>query len=160
VGDHLLAAFEFKSHVGPSFGNNANNRAEEAMGSGVDLQAAVRHGALTRFDAGAEPQPPPFVGYLMLLEDCVESRAPVRVSSPHFPPFPEFVESSYAQRYRELCARLVQERLYCGAALLLSPAIDGAATGAHCSLSHDTSARALFAGFAAHAAAFRLAHRR
>lgn len=160
VGDHILAVFEFKSHVGPSFGNNANNRAEEAMGSGVDLQAAIRHGALTRFDDGVEAQAPPFVSYLMLLEDCAESRAPVRVSAPHFPPFPEFVESSYAQRYRELCARLVAERLYSGAALLLSPAEEGAATGAHSSLSDDTSARALFAGFAAHAAAFRLAHRR
>jgi hypothetical protein len=160
VGGHLLAAFEFKSHVGPSFGNNANNRAEEAMGSGVDLQAAIKHGALTPFDDGATAQHPPFVGYLMLLEDCEKSRKPVRVSAPHFPPFPEFVMSSYAQRYRELCARLVQERLYSGAALLLSPAAEGAKRGAHTSLSDDTSARALFGAYAAHAAAFRLAHGR
>lgn len=35
--DQLLAALEFKSHAGPSFGNNFNNRTEEAMGSALDL---------------------------------------------------------------------------------------------------------------------------
>jgi hypothetical protein len=30
--ERLLAAIELKSHVGPSFGNNCNNRAEEALG--------------------------------------------------------------------------------------------------------------------------------
>jgi hypothetical protein len=29
----LFAGIEFKSHVGPSFGNNYNNRTEEAIGS-------------------------------------------------------------------------------------------------------------------------------
>jgi len=33
----LIAALEFKSHVGPSFGNNFNNRAEEAIGTAHDL---------------------------------------------------------------------------------------------------------------------------
>ncbi len=33
----LVAALEFKSHVGPSFGNNFNNRTEEAIGSAHDL---------------------------------------------------------------------------------------------------------------------------
>src|SRR5579859_6178346 len=31
----LLAALELKSQVGPSFGNNFNNRTEEAMGSAL-----------------------------------------------------------------------------------------------------------------------------
>jgi hypothetical protein len=31
--DQLLAAMEFKSQIGPSFGNNFNNRTEEALGS-------------------------------------------------------------------------------------------------------------------------------
>lgn len=34
---HLLATVEAKSQVGPSFGNNFNNRTEEAMGSALDL---------------------------------------------------------------------------------------------------------------------------
>jgi len=33
----LIAVIEAKSQVGPSFGNNFNNRTEEAMGSALDL---------------------------------------------------------------------------------------------------------------------------
>ena len=36
----LFAAIEAKSQVGPSFGNNFNNRTEEAMGSALDLWTA------------------------------------------------------------------------------------------------------------------------
>ena len=46
VYDHkLAAAIEAKSQVGPSFGNNFNNRTEEALGSAVDLWTALREGA-------------------------------------------------------------------------------------------------------------------
>jgi len=45
----LIAAIETKSQVGPSFGNNFNNRVEEALGSVVDLWTAFREGA---FNAG------------------------------------------------------------------------------------------------------------
>jgi len=38
VEGQLLATIEFKSHVGPSFGNNFNNRVEEALGSATDIQ--------------------------------------------------------------------------------------------------------------------------
>ena len=41
----LLAALEFKSQIGPSFGNNFNNRTEEALGSATDIWAAYREGA-------------------------------------------------------------------------------------------------------------------
>ena len=33
---HLVAAIELKSQVGPSFGNNFNNRTEEAIGTAHD----------------------------------------------------------------------------------------------------------------------------
>ncbi|HEX4000418.1 MAG TPA: PaeR7I family type II restriction endonuclease [Pirellulales bacterium] len=33
---HLLALLEFKAQVGPSFGNNFNNRTEEALGNATD----------------------------------------------------------------------------------------------------------------------------
>ncbi len=42
VEGQLVAALEAKSQVGPSFGNNFNNRTEEAMGSAVDLWTAFR----------------------------------------------------------------------------------------------------------------------
>ena len=38
----LCAAIEMKSQVGPSFGNNFNNRTEEAVGSSVDLWRAYQ----------------------------------------------------------------------------------------------------------------------
>jgi len=44
AGGELLAGIEFKSQVG-SFGNNFNNRTEEAIGSATDIWAAYREGA-------------------------------------------------------------------------------------------------------------------
>jgi len=41
----LVAAIEAKSQVGPSFGNNFNNRTEEAIGSALDLWTAFRENA-------------------------------------------------------------------------------------------------------------------
>ncbi len=38
----LVAAVEFKSQAGPSFGNNFNNRTEEAIGTATDLWTAFR----------------------------------------------------------------------------------------------------------------------
>lgn len=61
---HLVATMEFKSQRGPSFGNNVNNRVEEALGSATDLWTAFREGAF-----GAD-RPRPWLGWVMLLEDC------------------------------------------------------------------------------------------
>jgi hypothetical protein len=57
---------------------------------------------------------------MMMLEEVARSVAPVRVKEPHFPVFPEFHEASYAKRYEILMTKLVRERLYDSAALLLS----------------------------------------
>ena len=113
VDGKLLAVVEFKSHVGPSFGNNFNNRIEEAPGSAKDLLSADREGVF-------KPSQKPWLGWLMLLEDVDKSRAPVRVSEPHFDVFEEYREASYAKRYELFCKRLMQERLYDAACLLLS----------------------------------------
>ncbi|MCB0175424.1 MAG: PaeR7I family type II restriction endonuclease [Anaerolineae bacterium] len=110
----LIAAIELKSQVGPSFGNNFNNRAEEAIGTAHDFWTAYREGAFGR-------QPRPFVGWLMLVEDHPKSRKPVTGLSPHFPILKEFQDASYLQRYDLLCQRLVQEQLYTTAALIASP---------------------------------------
>jgi len=109
----LLAALEFKSQIGPSFGNNFNNRTEEALGSATDIWAAYREGAF-------KPSRRPFLGYLMLLEDCDQSRSPIKVVAPHFRVFPEFQQASYRDRYAILIEKLLRERLYDGACLLLS----------------------------------------
>ncbi len=113
VDGMLLASIEFKAHVGPSFGNNFNNRVEEAIGNALDLLTAYRHG---RF----KPSQRPWLGWFMLLEDDPKSTAPIRVDEPHFSVFQEFRESSYAGRYELFCERLLRERLYDGACLILS----------------------------------------
>jgi hypothetical protein len=109
----LVAAIEFKSHAGPSFGNNYNNRTEEAIGSATDLWAAYREGAFA-------PSQRPWLGYLMLLEQSPGSTNPVKNREPHFPVFPEFTGASYAKRYELLLTKLVRERLYDSACFLLS----------------------------------------
>ncbi|MGH9737246.1 MAG: PaeR7I family type II restriction endonuclease [Candidatus Acidiferrales bacterium] len=108
----LLAGIEFKSQVG-SFGNNYNNRTEEAIGSACDLWAAYREGAF-------KPSARPWLGYLMLLEEAPGSMRPVRAQEPHFKVFPEFKAASYAKRYEILLTKLVRERLYDSACFLLS----------------------------------------
>ncbi len=87
VEGKLIAAIEFKSQIGPSFGNNFNNRAEEAIGSASDLWAAYREGAF-------RPSARPWLGYLMMLEDCPASTKQVHSWEPFFRTFPEFVGSS------------------------------------------------------------------
>ena len=56
----LILALEAKSQVGPSFGNNFNNRTEEAMGSALCLWTAYREGAFNKTVR-------PWLGYMFLL---------------------------------------------------------------------------------------------
>jgi hypothetical protein len=109
----LLLALEAKSQVGPSFGNNFNNRTEEAMGSALDLWTAYREGA---FNSTIKP----WLGYFFMLEDCENSNRPVKVQEPHFKVFPEFVDASYAKRYELFCRKLVRERHYTASSFILS----------------------------------------
>ena len=115
----LVAAIEAKSQVGPSFGNNFNNRTEEAMGSALDLWTAYREGAYL-----ASPQP--FLGYFFMLEDCEASTKPVRVREPHFKVFQEFLDASYMRRYELFCRKLVLERHYTASAFVTSNSQSGA----------------------------------
>ena len=109
----LIVAIEAKSQVGPSFGNNFNNRTEEAMGSALDLWTAFREGA---FNGGVQP----FIGYFFMLEDCKASTRPVKVREPHFKVFPEFVGASYMKRYELFCRKLILERHYTSSSFITS----------------------------------------
>lgn len=140
----LIAAIELKSHVGPSFGNNFNNRAEEAIGTAHCLQTALREEAFGK-------QPRPFIGWLMVVEDVEGSRAPVRDRSPHFPTLEEFNGASYLKRYDILCQRLMQEQLYTAAALIATPR-QAVATGEYVSLSDLTSFKSFVTSLAGHVA--------
>lgn len=141
----LVAAIEFKSHVGPSFGNNFNNRAEEAIGTSHDLATAYREGAF-----GVQERP--FVGWLMVVEDAPASRAPVKDKSPHFPVLPGFAGVSYLQRYDVLCQKLAKEQLYSAAAVIATPRT-AVADGAYAELSPMTGLRSFVATLAGHIAA-------
>jgi len=114
----LLAAFEAKALCGPSFGNNYNNRVEEALGSSNDIWTAYREGAF-------RDSPEPFVGYLLLLEDHEKSTRPVGVFERHFPVFDEFRAASYVQRCEHTVRRMVRERCYSAAAFIVANKQDG-----------------------------------
>lgn len=106
----LITVVEFKSQVG-SFGNNFNNRTEEAIGSAVDLWTAFRENAFPN-------QKAPWVGYLMIIEKSPKSESVVRITEPHFKVFDEFQNTSYIDRYKLLCNRLMLERHYSATSLV------------------------------------------
>ncbi len=111
--NRLVMAMEFKSQVGPSFGNNFNNRSEEAIGSASDIWVAYRE---KRFG----DIPAPFLGYFFLLEDCPKVSKAVRNKEPYFKVDPVFNNASYRKRYELLCQRLVSERIYNAACLVMA----------------------------------------
>lgn len=143
----LIHALETKSQVGPSFGNNFNNRTEEAMGSALDLWTAYREGAFNKTIR-------PWLGYIFLLEDCENSQRTVKVREPHFKVFPEFVNASYARRYELFCRKLVRERHYDTAAFLLSDQQTGL-KGKFAEPAEDLAFLQFAQSLAAHAARFK-----
>lgn len=144
-GGQLIAALEFKSQRGPSFGNNFNNRTEEAIGTAQDLWTAYRERAFGK-------QPRPWLGWVMLLEDCEKSNAPVAVVEPHFKVFKEFHGASYAKRYELLLRRLVLEKLFDGAVLLMATDKQGR-KGKYREPAHDLGMKAFLAALTGHAMA-------
>ena len=113
--DPELACLLTKTRLAfPSFGNNCNNRAEEAIGTAQNFWTAYRERAF-----GGIPRP--FLGWLMLVEDAQQSRSPVRDNSPHFPVFPEFKNASYLERYHLLCRKMTHEQLYTSATSPATP---------------------------------------
>jgi Restriction endonuclease XhoI len=110
----LVAAIEFKSQVGPSFGNNFNNRTEEALGNAVDVWRAYEEGTFGKVR--------PWLGYIFFLEEAERSTKPVKVAKSVFPVEPIFHGTSYKDRYQILCQRIVRERLYDAACFVTSSA--------------------------------------
>lgn len=142
-GGHLVAGLEFKSQRGPSFGNNLNNRTEEALGNATDLWTAYREGAF-----GID-RPRPWLGWVTLLEECEASLEPVKITSPHFPVFPEFNGTSYSKRWELLLRKLVLEKLYDGTAFLMSTE-QGGEVGNYREPATDLSIKKFLAGLAGH----------
>jgi len=141
----LIAAIELKSHIGPSFGNNFNNRVEEAIGNAHDLWTAFRENAFGE-------QPRPFVGWLMMVEDAPESRRSVKEESPHFPIFDEFKGASYLDRYNLLCQKMMQEGL-CTTATVIAASRTPTNPGEYSELSDLTGMKTFVTKLAGHVAA-------
>ncbi|MEU6860442.1 PaeR7I family type II restriction endonuclease [Glycomyces sp. NPDC046736] len=102
----LVAAFELKALGGPSFGNNYNNRVEEALGSAVDLRRAELADTYT----GEKP----WLGYFFIMQDHPKSRSQVRIEpGSAFNVDAVWLEhSSYQDRFAVFCKRLIDEGLY------------------------------------------------
>jgi len=111
--NNLVAVVEVKSQVG-SFGNNFNNRVEEALGNATDFWAAYREGAF-------KPSQKPWLGYLFMLEETSTSMRPTqRIMLRPYRIDEAFQERSYAKRYELVCERLVRDRLYDAACFFTS----------------------------------------
>lgn len=112
-GSNLVAAVEVKSQVG-SFGNNFNNRVEEALGNATDFWAAYSKGLF-------KPSQRPWLGYLFMLQEHESSvRDTGEINLMPFAVDPAFQRRSYSKRYELVCERLVRERLYDAACFLTS----------------------------------------
>jgi hypothetical protein len=112
-GRELVAAVEVKSQVG-SFGNNFNNRVEEALGNATDVGTAYKHGIYS-------PSQRPWLGYVFMLQDAEESMRPTgEIRLTPFRVDPAFQRRSYAKRYELMCERLVREGLYNAACFVMS----------------------------------------
>lgn len=144
--DTLIAAVEVKSQVG-SFGNNFNNRVEEALGNAADFWTAYREGAFA-------PSGRPWLGYLFMLEEHPSSqRTTRRISLSPFKVDEVFQALSYSGRYERVCQRLVRERLYDAACFFTSTAADGI-KGRYSQPNVELSIRNFAISLHAHVAAF------
>lgn len=112
-GGRLIAALELKSQVGPSFGNNFNNRSEEAIGNSADFWRA--------FKADVFGIRPPWLGYFLLVEDHQKSRSAVKLPKTVVPVLSEFHGTSYQERYAILLGKLMTDRQYTSTAYIVSP---------------------------------------
>jgi len=108
----LLAVVEYKSQAS-SFGNNLNNRAEEAIGNNTDIIEAYEEGVFA-------PSPQPFIGYLMLMADNDESRNVPQLREVNFDVDEQFRDATYVDRMELLCLRMVRKRLVNESAFILS----------------------------------------
>lgn len=108
----LLAVVEFKS-ITSSFGNNLNNRIEEALGNPLDLYTAHEEGA---YESSSEP----WLGYLLLMAENENSTSSVGIREPVYEVFEKYETASYVERGEQLCLRLSNRDLYNATAFILS----------------------------------------
>lgn len=99
----LVAAIELKS-IWSSYGNNMNNRTEEAVGSGYDFRAANKYGLFG--------DSVPWLGYVFIIREDDAIYRPNRFKEPHYQVDQDFLGTGYLDRSLITCRRLMCERVY------------------------------------------------
>lgn len=99
----LVAAIELKS-IWSSYGNNMNNRTEEAVGSGFDLRTASKYNLYG--------DSVPWMGYVFVIRDDPKIHNPTHFYEPHFPVDKAYEGTGYLGRSIATCKRLMIERVY------------------------------------------------
>jgi len=100
---NVVGLFELKSQVG-SFGNNANNRAEEAVGNPIDISVAFSNGLLPV---------KPWLAYIFVIEDAIDSRKiSLQKQGSAYDRDPVFASASYLDRIGILAERAMSAGLY------------------------------------------------
>lgn len=113
--DVLVAAIELKALGGPSFGNNYNNRVEEALGNAVDVERSNWRGLV-----GKEK---PWLGYFFIIQDELGSSKPGGATrAAAFPPEGVWRGASYQDRFVLTGERMLDEGLYDAVCYLVSSA--------------------------------------
>jgi hypothetical protein len=109
----LVAAVELKA-LGGSYGNNYNNRVEEALGSSIDLSRANQEGLV-----GPEK---PWTGYFFLMNDEAASRRPLKPQGGPFPVEEFWRGLSYQERFELTASRLADQSFYDAVCYVISSA--------------------------------------
>jgi Restriction endonuclease XhoI len=112
----LVAAIEMKALGGPSFGNNYNNRVEEAIGNSIDLSRANLEDLI-----GPEK---PWLGYFFLMNDEEGSRRPTNPREGSFPIEEFWRGRSFQERFEITGTRLLDEGFYDSICYVVSSAED------------------------------------
>lgn len=101
--NRLVVAIELKS-IWSSYGNNMNNRAEEAIGSGYDFWTA------NKYELYGDSVP--WLGYVFVVKDDPKIHRACKIRRHHYEVDNAFVDSSYLKRSIIMCRRLMTERVY------------------------------------------------
>ena len=143
----LVSAIELKS-ISSSFGNNANNRAEESIGSVVDAIEAYNERLYGNCSI------PPVLGYAMIVCDCDESRSTSArpAHSPHFDIDEAFKGVSYLDRFHILCDRLRRKSLYNAVWLVFARPDEGIAYEPDPSMTYEVFMTTIESGLRMHRA--------
>ncbi len=116
--DRLIAAIELKS-ICSSYGNNLNNRAEEAIGESVDAKYAIQKGLIGQTI-------PPLLCYALIVKKEKKSTTICKASrKSHFPLDPVYVNTSYIDKFKILCQRMRREGLFGAVWFVTVDPIDG-----------------------------------